>query len=156
MALNANQQKYLEWLYKKDPFLFAVAVKRATGKNITASGLGGLAGIADIFGALKNINFGNLATSIATTATQLATSKAQIDIVKAQTQRAVNGQPPIDVQYYPTATNFNPLTANGQMAVNTTAAQLGSNSGFNVMSMLPWIVLGIGGALIISRLRRPA
>lgn len=157
MAMSVAQKNYINWLAKKDPYLLAVSIKRATGKNVGKTQLGGLDGISDLWGAVKNINFTNLTKTIADTAAKLATTKAQVQIINAQTKRAIAGQPPIDTApYQPTLTaTFNPATVQGQMAVNTTAQQLNTQSktGLDLMKLLPWVVLGVGGVIVLKKLK---
>lgn len=162
--MKASEQKYIEWLAKNDPFLLAVSIKRLTGKSIAPQVVKGELGgffdsIVDLgktaVSAVKNVNFSELAKTIGNTAAQLATSKAQVQIINAQTKRAVAGQPPIEVQAYQPAlqANFNPATASGQMAINTTAQQLNQNT-FDFMRLVPWLALGVGGYFIISKMKR--
>lgn len=155
MALTVAQAQYINWLRKNDPFLLAVAVKRATGKNIPSNTLDGFTdAVSDVFSSIKNVDFGKLVTTITDTAAKIATTASSLKIVKAQTQRAISGQPPIDVNMYSSAPQYDPNSPEGRLAVDTAASKAKNSD--TLKSVLPWVAVGIGGILLYSFLGRKA
>lgn len=159
MALNYSQLQYVKWLADRDPFLLQVAIARTTGKVVAPdTGLAGLLdnfknGTTNILNTIKNIDFQKLANNVTNTAATLANTQAQIKLLKAQTQRAIKGEPPLAVSFQPVNPNFNPYADNSAQTVYTTAQQLNqrNSAGININDTLPWIALAVVGGLLIAK-----
>lgn len=132
-TLQAKTQ-FVNWVRKNDPFLYAVAKKRA--ELVKSDELNGI----DIGGF-----FNNLVDTVKSIAPTVITYQGQKKILDVQIQRARNGLPPLDSsQYTPTVKVEAQLTPENERAAQRIAINTVKES---AQGMQKYMLIGIAGVL---------
>lgn len=135
-----NQQLFLNWLKKRDPFMYAVAMRVNKLKSDKGAGMGSWSSIfSGAFNAIKDI---------APKVVEYSQTKKLLDL---QVKRASQNLPPLDLpSYQASVPNFNPAQP---AAANQIAQQYVQNpqSFSNNNTILYLAGAGVLGFLLLNR-----
>ena len=135
-----------KWIEKRDPFLFETLVKRYQMQQ-QMNGLGF---------SFSDFNFADFASNITdavkSVAPALVQYKAQSKILKAQLERAKQGQPPLDAAAYTPTVKVAAEVTPEMEAAATRVAQKSIQSGFGEMQkLLPIVGIGLAAVLLLKK-----